>query len=72
MKKTILALILVFGVTALHAEIYFTQGNAGNIGSGPSVNLQSVPEPSQVAASLLLAAGIAGFVIVRRRKALVA
>ena len=28
----------------------------------------AVPEPSQVAASLLLAAGIAGFVIVRRRK----
>jgi hypothetical protein len=27
-----------------------------------------VPEPSQVAASLLLAAGIAGFVIVKRRK----
>jgi len=28
----------------------------------------AVPEPSQVAASLLLVAGIAGFVIVRRRK----
>ena len=28
----------------------------------------AVPEPSQVAASLLLAAGIAGFVIVKRRK----
>jgi len=32
----------------------------------------AVPEPSQVAASLLLVAGIAGFVIVRRRQALVA
>ena len=32
----------------------------------------AVPEPSQVAASLLLIGGIAGFVIVRRRKALVA
>ena len=28
----------------------------------------AVPEPSQVAASLLLAAGVAGFVIVKRRK----
>ena len=28
----------------------------------------AVPEPSQVAASLLLASGIAGFVIVKRRK----
>ena len=33
---------------------------------------QAVPEPSQVAASLLLVAGIVGFVIVRRRKALAA
>jgi hypothetical protein len=32
----------------------------------------AVPEPSQVAASLLLMAGIAGFLIVRRRQALVA
>ena len=30
--------------------------------------LQSAPEPSQVAASLLLATGIAGFLIVRRQK----
>jgi hypothetical protein len=38
-----------------------------------TVTLSSaVPEPSQVAASMLLVAGIAGFVIVRRRKALVA
>jgi hypothetical protein len=29
----------------------------------------AVPEPSQVAASILLIAGVAGFVIVRRRKA---
>ena len=29
----------------------------------------AVPEPSQVAASLLLAAGIAGFVIIRRKQA---
>lgn len=36
---------------------------AGDIGS-----TAAVPEPSQVAASLLLAAGIAGFVIVKRRK----
>ena len=28
----------------------------------------SVPEPSQVAASILLIGGIAGFVIVKRRK----
>jgi len=32
----------------------------------------NVPEPSQVAASILLMAGIAGFVIVRRKKAFVA
>jgi len=32
----------------------------------------AVPEPSQVAASILLIGGIAGFVLVRRRKALVA
>jgi hypothetical protein len=31
-------------------------------------DIAAVPEPSQVAASLLLAAGIAGFVIVKRRK----
>jgi len=40
------------------------------IRSAPST--AAVPEPSQVAASLLLAAGVAGFVIVRRRKAQVA
>ena len=33
---------------------------------------EPVPEPSQVAASMLLLGGFAGFVIVRRRKALVA
>ena len=31
----------------------------------------AVPEPSQLAASILLVGGIAGFVIVRRRKALI-
>jgi hypothetical protein len=31
-------------------------------------SIAAVPEPSQVAASLLLAAGIAGFVIVKRRQ----
>ena len=36
------------------------------------VSTVPVPEPSQVAASLLLVAGIAGFLIVRRRQALVA
>jgi hypothetical protein len=34
----------------------------------PGQSTAAVPEPSQVAASLLLAAGIAGFVIVKRRK----
>jgi len=34
----------------------------------PGQSTAAVPEPSQVAASLLLVAGIAGFVIVRRRK----
>jgi len=47
--------------------------NIGDTGNGfytPVVlsNVAAVPEPSQVAASLLLAAGIAGFVIVKRRK----
>ncbi len=36
------------------------------------VSTVPVPEPSQVAASLLLVVGIAGFLIVRRRQALVA
>jgi len=35
---------------------------------GATQSPAAVPEPSQVAASLLLAAGIAGFVIVRRRQ----
>jgi hypothetical protein len=34
----------------------------------PGQSTAAVPEPSQVVASLLLVAGIAGFVIVRRRK----
>ena len=55
---------------------YFSQSFIGT-GSLNGVNAlafqpQTVPEPSQVAASLLLVGGIAGFVIVRRRKALVA
>lgn len=37
-----------------------------------ALQFTAVPEPSQGAASLLLVAGIAGFVIVRHRKALVA
>jgi len=52
--------------------------NIGDTGNGmytPVVlkdvaNTAAVPEPSQVAASLLLAAGIAGFLIVRRKNAL--
>jgi len=43
--------------------------DAGTFGVATVVNdTAAVPEPSQVAASLLLAAGIAGFVIARRRK----
>jgi len=38
----------------------------------PVSGTAAVPEPSQVAASILLIGGIAGFVIVRRRKTLVA
>jgi len=38
------------------------------IAAGDTGSTAAVPEPSQVAASLLLAAGIAGFVIVKRRK----
>jgi hypothetical protein len=34
-----------------------------------SPNSSSVPEPGQVAASLLLLAGIGGYVFVKRRKA---
>lgn len=44
-------------------------GNGVSTASVVSVSdTAAVPEPSQVAASLLLAAGIAGLVIVRRRK----
>jgi hypothetical protein len=49
--------------------------SAFNFGSGTTfsaatggADTAAVPEPSQVAASLLLVGGIAGFVIVRRRK----
>jgi hypothetical protein len=46
-------------------------GEANFVLAAPA-NPAAVPEPSQVAASILLIGGIAGFVIVRRRKAQVA
>jgi len=46
----------------------FTANFSGASNFVPVSNTAAVPEPSQVAASLLLAAGIAGFVIVKRRK----
>ena len=61
----------------LGAVAFATSGDIviGNTGNGlytpvvlQDVSTAAVPEPSQVAASLLLAAGIAGFVIVKRRK----
>ena len=47
--------------------LYYAEAR-GALTFTPTSNPAAVPEPSQVAASLLLAAGIAGFVIVRRRK----
>ena len=61
----------------LGAVAFATSGDIviGNTGNGlytpvvlQDVSTAAVPEPSQVAASLLLAAGIAGFVMVKRRK----
>ena len=46
--------------------------NSQYTNAGANFNVSAVPEPSQVAASILLIGGIAGFVIVRRRKAQVA
>jgi hypothetical protein len=51
---------------------YFNNGYGGSVFSvtaaDTAADTAAVPEPSQVAASLLLAAGIAGFAIVKRRK----
>ena len=58
--------------TVIIGDVYGYMNNGYGDGvfsvSAPT-DTAAVPEPSQVAASLLLAAGIAGFVIVRRRKA---
>jgi len=52
-----------------HAAGGYTQYDTVDASVGiPGADTAAVPEPSQVAASLLLAAGIAGFVIVKRRK----
>ena len=55
-----------------HGSVVGLYNNTQYVMSGANFNVSAdtaaVPEPSQVAASLLLAAGIAGFVIVKRRK----
>ena len=57
---------MTFGLAAVNTTLNesITAGELITAGTAP------VPEPSQVAASILLIGGIAGFVIVRRRKAL--
>ena len=64
----------VLGAVAFATSGDITIGDTGNGMYNPvvlqDVSPAAVPEPSQVAASLLLVGGIAGFVIVRRRKAL--
>jgi hypothetical protein len=48
------------GIPSINTSDFFT----GNGGSAPA----AVPEPGQVAASLLLLAGIGGYVFLKRRK----
>ena len=63
----------VIGAVAFATSGDILIGDTGNGMYNPvllqDVSPAAVPEPSQVAASLLLVGGIAGFVIVRRRKA---
>jgi len=70
----------MFSQNRYHSLMLQDQANIDAVNSDMSVDASefaaataaaataAVPEPSQVAASLLLAAGIAGFVIVKRRK----
>ncbi len=65
----------VFDTSGLTLDPTLAGGDWSVVLAADSLNLvysSPVPEPSQVAASVLLLGGIAGFVIVRRRKALVA
>ena len=60
------ALVLVFDVSAnLLTPQSFTLSYASGGGGGTA----AVPEPGQVAASLLLLGGIGGYVFLKRRKA---
>ena len=63
---------LIYDATGLTIDSISFNGASGGTALGPvtySLAATSpVPEPSQLAASLLLVAGIAGFVIVKRRK----
>ena len=61
----------LFDTSGLTLDPTLVGGDWSVVLAADSLNLvytSSVPEPSQVAASILLIAGIAGFVIVRRRK----
>jgi len=65
----------VSGVNSDYGDVSFTLDQFAYDNTGASIMVgqteatpAAVPEPSQVAASLLLVAGIAGFVIVRRQK----
>ena len=61
----------LFDTSGLTLDPTLVGGDWSVVLAGDSLNLvyaSSVPEPSQVAASILLIAGIAGLAIVRRRK----
>lgn len=60
--------VITEGATAWQVQKAFNTSYSGAV-NGPVAVTAPVPEPGQVAASMLLIGGIAGFVIVRRRKA---
>jgi len=67
----------VSGANSYDGNVSFTLDQFAYDNTGASIMVgqteaatAAVPEPSQVAASLLLVAGIVGFVIVRRKNAL--
>jgi hypothetical protein len=61
--------VITEGATAWQATKAFNPASYSGAVNGPVAVTAPVPEPGQVAASMLLIGGIVGFVIVRRRKA---
>ena len=59
---------VTIGVAAYSEQYIGWELHANSTSFDVGASTAAVPEPSQVAASLLLVAGIAGFVIVRRRQ----